>query len=337
MGRTRAAKDVRLSLRNDSGVYDEFVLPLAVSPAKCENGLRRVMIGQAFLSQFTRVDIANSCLVLHAGATHRPRRIPLATGDDPNIPRGTMFIGAMFRWPDGTRLVTCPSCRVTLPHAPGGCALCNGTPAANVPAQPMRAATELAVRAAERAHPGGLGDELRCPVCMEDYSEAIPPFVIDCGHSFCEKCLNSAKRPSQGASFTIPCPICRRPSSQLRKNFGLLAAAEVMQAWQSELRVEEKCDADIRRTKEVEAQRLHEAELNAQVKRERQRVEAERLATAAAERDMEEKHRARVSVWLLPTALSHWNDRRTEETPSIRHVALCCNDGMMIITEVTGN
>jgi hypothetical protein len=29
---------------------------------------------------------------------------------------------------------------------------------------------------------------------MDDYTEAIPPFVIDWGHSFCEKCLNSAKR-----------------------------------------------------------------------------------------------------------------------------------------------
>lgn len=112
------------------------------------------------------------------------------------------------------------------------------------------------------------------------------------------------------------------------------AQLKQVQEWQSEL--EEKRDADIRRAKEEEARRLHEAELNAQVKRKRQRVEAERLATAAAERDMEEKRRARgecIRVWLLPTALTHWNDCRTEDTPWIRHVALCCNDGMMIIYE----
>jgi hypothetical protein len=54
--------------------------------------------------------------------------------------------------------------------------------------------------------------------------------VIDCGHSFCENCLNSAKRPSLGPSFTIPCHVCRRPSSQLRKNFSLLAAAEIVRS-----------------------------------------------------------------------------------------------------------
>ena len=98
------------------------------------------------------------------------------------------------------------------------------------PANPLAPPIPAAVRNAKRAYPDGLGDELRCAVCMDDYSEAMPPFVIDCGHSFCENCLNSAKRPSLGPSFTIPCHVCRRPSSQLRKNFSLLAAAEIVRS-----------------------------------------------------------------------------------------------------------
>ena len=114
------------------------------------------------------------------------------------------------------------------------------------------------------------------------------------------------------------------------------AQLKQVQAWQREL--EQKRADDIRRAKEEEARLLREAEMQAKVERERQRIKTERLAAAfaalAAEHELEEKRRMRgdeASVWLLPTALSHWNDVSTEDTPCIRHVSLCCNDGIMII------
>ena len=44
----------------------------------------------------------------------------------------------------------------------------------------------------------GFGSET-CPVCWREYSNATKPFLIVCGHTFCQECLGDLKN----------CPICR--------------------------------------------------------------------------------------------------------------------------------
>lgn len=69
---------------------------------------------------------------------------------------------------------------------------------------------------------------VNCAVCLEEYTETSPPYLLLCAHSFCESCLTGLLKPAG-----IECPKCRAVtpvpnrdepvSKTLKKNFDLLA------------------------------------------------------------------------------------------------------------------
>jgi hypothetical protein len=63
-------------------------------------------------------------------------------------------------------------------------------------------------------------DELECPVCLEIFD--TPTILPNCGHSFCEHCLNEL--PSK------QCPSCRKPfdQDQVRLNYALAGVCSMM-------------------------------------------------------------------------------------------------------------
>ena len=48
--------------------------------------------------------------------------------------------------------------------------------------------------------------EYRCPVCLEAFSDMLPPYLTDCGHHLCSKCCDHLLNTS-----TTECPQCRDP------------------------------------------------------------------------------------------------------------------------------
>jgi hypothetical protein len=68
-----------------------------------------------------------------------------------------------------------------------------------------------------------------CPVCLEDYSENKVPFMLNCGHSFCEFCLphETQRRVSMwdDVQYGMVCHLCKTFSTDSTKNFGLLQVA----------------------------------------------------------------------------------------------------------------
>ncbi|XP_038064900.1 uncharacterized protein LOC119735272 [Patiria miniata] len=72
-------------------------------------------------------------------------------------------------------------------------------------------------------------DHLECGICHERYQT---PKILNCLHSFCEKCLLSYQKTLQDLSV-MPCPVCRRESnipsdgvSGLKTNFHLKEIVE---------------------------------------------------------------------------------------------------------------
>ncbi|KAG6921741.1 tripartite motif containing 27 [Chelydra serpentina] len=58
-----------------------------------------------------------------------------------------------------------------------------------------------------------LQDELVCPICLESFKD---PVILDCGHNYCQACINKCWE----ASGTGLCPQCRKslPKGKLRPN-----------------------------------------------------------------------------------------------------------------------
>ena len=48
--------------------------------------------------------------------------------------------------------------------------------------------------------------EYRCPVCLEAYSDILPPYLTDCGHHLCSNCCHHFLNTG-----TTECPQCRDP------------------------------------------------------------------------------------------------------------------------------
>lgn len=48
-----------------------------------------------------------------------------------------------------------------------------------------------------------LEDQLRCPVCLEVFTE---PLMLECGHSYCRSCVRSMDLDPLGQ---LQCPVCR--------------------------------------------------------------------------------------------------------------------------------
>ena len=62
-------------------------------------------------------------------------------------------------------------------------------------------------------------DKESCAVCWRDFSIAVKPCLLPCGHSYCSECLDGLRS----------CPLCRHriPSNyKLRTNFSLLSLIE---------------------------------------------------------------------------------------------------------------
>ncbi|CAD5229222.1 unnamed protein product [Bursaphelenchus okinawaensis] len=70
-------------------------------------------------------------------------------------------------------------------------------------------------------------DDIVCSVCLDTYEE---PRLLDCGHSFCFKCLEGLL--PQGIENGVKCPICRiitpNTVTNLRINYGLREAVQVL-------------------------------------------------------------------------------------------------------------
>ena len=71
---------------------------------------------------------------------------------------------------------------------------------------------------------------LECSICHERYED---PKILDCVHSFCERCLQKYCSTRHQGSTEIPCPVCRRETrlpetgvQGLRTNFYLIALIE---------------------------------------------------------------------------------------------------------------
>jgi RING-type zinc-finger len=103
-------------------------------------------------------------------------------------------------------------------------------------------------------------DLIRCDVCFEPFTSSngggsgavgggglagssvgrAPgrlPRVLDCGHSYCEGCLESIKNQSRSHSIALPCPGCRHPTtfpagravSSLPTNFAITQLVDHLQ------------------------------------------------------------------------------------------------------------
>lgn len=58
---------------------------------------------------------------------------------------------------------------------------------------------------ARRSSLESLEEQLRCPVCLEVFSE---PLMLQCGHSYCRGCVRSMDMDPLGQ---LLCPVCRCP------------------------------------------------------------------------------------------------------------------------------
>lgn len=58
-------------------------------------------------------------------------------------------------------------------------------------------------------------DKTSCPICLERF---VSPKSLQCGHSFCESCINQMKKGN-----SVSCPFCRKvtPSSNIVPNYML--------------------------------------------------------------------------------------------------------------------
>ncbi|XP_038062764.1 tripartite motif-containing protein 3-like [Patiria miniata] len=75
-----------------------------------------------------------------------------------------------------------------------------------------------------------IGPHLECDICADKYKQ---PKVLDCMHSFCQKCLEQYYTSRYAGQPKIPCPVCRRetvlPQTRiqgLKTNFHLMGIVE---------------------------------------------------------------------------------------------------------------
>ena len=54
-----------------------------------------------------------------------------------------------------------------------------------------------------------LQQEVTCPLCLDTFED---PRVLSCQHTYCKSCLDSLISRTRGASLTITCPECRKPT-----------------------------------------------------------------------------------------------------------------------------
>ena len=52
-----------------------------------------------------------------------------------------------------------------------------------------------------------LGNQLTCPVCLDDYTN---PKLLHCMHAFCSKCLEGIFKKDTTGNHTVTCPVCRK-------------------------------------------------------------------------------------------------------------------------------
>ncbi|XP_038062844.1 E3 ubiquitin-protein ligase TRIM56-like [Patiria miniata] len=75
-----------------------------------------------------------------------------------------------------------------------------------------------------------ISSHLNCGICRDRYTQ---PKILDCVHSFCQKCLEQYYTSRYGGQPKIPCPVCRRetvlPETRiqgLKTNFHLMGIVE---------------------------------------------------------------------------------------------------------------
>ena len=62
--------------------------------------------------------------------------------------------------------------------------------------------------------------EMDCKICFERFGITKIPYVIKCGHSFCEECLEECLQSRQ------ICPICRNKFNNMSVNYDLTEMIE---------------------------------------------------------------------------------------------------------------
>ncbi|XP_038062827.1 E3 ubiquitin-protein ligase TRIM56-like [Patiria miniata] len=92
-----------------------------------------------------------------------------------------------------------------------------------------------------------IGPHLECDICADKYKQ---PKVLDCMHSFCQKCLEKYYTSRYAGQQTIPCPVCRRETvlpethiQGLKTNFHLMGIVE-------EVSLQEKVVSSVKKTPE---------------------------------------------------------------------------------------
>ncbi|XP_038059498.1 E3 ubiquitin-protein ligase TRIM33-like [Patiria miniata] len=92
-------------------------------------------------------------------------------------------------------------------------------------------------------------DHLQCPICSDRFTE---PKVLDCLHSFCQKCLKKVRQSQRSQDAKLVCPLCRRDTilkgdvSDLPSDFKLSALVDEVNVYEKVLegqRSEIKCQA----------------------------------------------------------------------------------------------
>ncbi|XP_038059500.1 tripartite motif-containing protein 45-like [Patiria miniata] len=92
-------------------------------------------------------------------------------------------------------------------------------------------------------------DHLECPICSDRFTE---PKVLDCLHSFCQKCLEKVRQSQRSQDAKLVCPLCRRDTilkgdvSDLPSDFKLSALVDEVNVYEKLLegqRSEIKCQA----------------------------------------------------------------------------------------------
>ena len=76
-----------------------------------------------------------------------------------------------------------------------------------------------------------------CPVCYRAFSSTIVPFVLACGHSFCEAC----------SAVVRSCALCRHRISTnhpRKTNYSLLSLLEKLERNQQSERAEQQTQTD---------------------------------------------------------------------------------------------
>lgn len=77
-----------------------------------------------------------------------------------------------------------------------------------------------------------------CSVCYRAFSTTLVPFLLVCGHSFCDAC----------SSMVRSCPLCRHriPSNHLKRtNYSLLSLLEKLEQGPVNERVEQQTQTDL--------------------------------------------------------------------------------------------